>query len=168
MILCCLVIYIGGYHLVYVFYQYNLKQEMRAYLQTHKDTRFGTYLDLALVNNEVTDPSFEWEETNQEFRYKGEMYDVVSVQKLQTSIHICALKDDRENDLEKQISSIRHTNNENGSNPVLSLMKFFSAFDITESAIVFSPIKKGLRYFSWPCHDLISVGTDIHSPPPRC
>ena len=168
MILCCLVIYIGGYHLVYVFYQYNLKQEMRAYLQSHNDTRFGTYLDLALVNNEVNDPSFEWEETNEEFRYKGEMYDVVSMQRSKNSIHLCALKDVRENDLEKQLSSIRHSNNGNGSNTMLALMKFFSAFDISESTIDFTSIKNDTRYFSGPYHDLISAGTEIHSPPPRC
>ncbi len=141
---------------------------MRAYLQTHEDTRYVTYLSFPLVQNEIKDPAFQWEETGKEFSYQGEMYDVISVKTSNDSFHICAIKDDRENELEKQIASIRHTKNDSGSNPVFSLLKFFSAFDIADTAIVFPVTKCFTDHIAKPYDDLISSGTEIHSPPPRC
>jgi len=141
---------------------------MRAYLQTHNDSRYGTYLNFALVENEIKDPSFEWEETDEEFSYQGEKYDVVSLKVSKDSIRICALKDDRENELDKQMAVIRHTTNDKGSDPVLSLVKFFSAFDITNSNIVFSPVTLINDFPVTPVHEHLYAGTEIHSPPPRC
>ena len=167
LILCCLFIYIGGYHLVYTFYQYNLKQEMRAYLQTHDDARYGTYLSFPVVKNKIADPAFEWEETNKEFSYHGELYDVVAIKRTQDSIRICAMKDDRENDLEKQMAGIRHSKQERDSNPVLSLMKFFSVFEQAGDEIVFLSRKIPVSYCVSPNRDYTSCHTEIHSPPPR-
>ena len=167
LILCCLVIYIGGYHLVYIFYQYNLKQEMRVYLQTHNDTRYGTYLNFPVVKNEVSDPAFEWEETDAEFSYQGALYDVVSVQRTKDSIRICALKDDRENDLEKQIAGIRHSKQDRDTDPVLSLLKFFSAFEQTHNGIVFLSHNIAVTYRESANPVYVSCNTEIHSPPPR-
>lgn len=140
---------------------------MHAYLQTHDDTRYGTYLNFPLVKNEVNDPGFKWEETNEEFSYHGEMYDVVSIKTTKDSIRICALKDDRENELDKQLENIRHSKNDRNANPVLSLMKFFSAFDQVNAGIVFLTHTIPVHYSVNPNPVYLSYSTEIHSPPPR-
>ncbi len=140
---------------------------MRAYLQTHDDTRYGTYLSFPVVKNKIADPAFEWEETNKEFSYHGELYDVVAIKRTQDSIRICAMKDDRENDLEKQMAGIRHSKQERDSNPVLSLMKFFSVFEQAGDEIVFLSCKIPVSYCVGPNRDYTSCHTEIHSPPPR-
>ncbi len=140
---------------------------MRAYLETHDDTRYGTYLHFPVVKNEVSDPAFTWEETNEEFSYQGELYDVVSIKRSKDSIRICALKDDRENDLEKQVAGIRHSKQDRDTNPVISLMKFFSAFDQTTNGIVFLSHNSPVVYFSVANPVYVSCHTEIHSPPPR-
>ena len=140
---------------------------MRAYLQTHNDTRYGTYLVFPLVKNEVNDSAFEWEEINEEFSYHGEMYDVVSINNTQDSIRICALKDDRENKLDEQMETIRHSPKGTHANPVLSLIKFFSAFDRVNTGIVFLTHTIPVHYAVNPNPVYLSYSTEIHSPPPR-
>jgi hypothetical protein len=115
----------------------------------------------------VNDPAFEWEETNEEFSYHGELYDVVSIKKTKDSIRICALKDDRENDLEKQIAGIRHSKQDKDANPVLSLMKFFSVFEQTTNGIVFLSHNMPVLYCVSANPVYVSCNTEIHSPPPR-
>lgn len=140
---------------------------MRAYLKTHDDTRYGTYLNFPVVKNVINDPAFEWEETNQEFSYRGELYDVVSVIRTKDSIRIYALKDKRENDLEKQVAGIRHSKQDRDANPLVSLMKFFSAFEQTHTAIIFLSHNSAVTYRAAMNQAYVSCNTEIHSPPPR-
>lgn len=140
---------------------------MRVYLQTHDDTRYGSYLSFPVEKNEIKDPAFVWEETNEEFSYRGELYDVVSIKTGKDSIRICALKDDRENQLEKQMETIRHTKDDTHTNPVLSLMKFFSAFDHVNTGMVFLSNAIPVHYSINPNPVYISCDQEIHSPPPR-
>ena len=140
---------------------------MRTYLQTHDDSRLGTYLAFRLAENKIEDPSFEWEETNREFSYRGEMYDVVSVKTANDSIRICAWKDDRENELGKQMAAIRHSQNDTGSHPAISLIKFFSAFTFSDTGIVFSSYTGTVCYAASPFPAMLSGNTEILSPPPR-
>lgn len=140
---------------------------MHSYLQTHDDSRLGTYLVFRLTGNKIKDPSFEWEETNREFSYQGEMYDVVSIKTTNDSIRICALKDGRENELGKQMAAIRRSRNNTGSHPVISLMKFFSACTVSDTGIVFSSYTGTVCYALNPFPAILSGNAGILSPPPR-
>jgi hypothetical protein len=168
LLLCCLVIYIGGYHLVYAVYQYGIKNEMKAYLSTHTDLRYGVYLDF-LVNAEgIEDPAFEWEEENEEFKYKGDWYDVVSVKNSTDSIHICAIKDDRENELEKGLSAIHgETHSSSGAAPV-SFFKFFPAFYFSNTHPTFFSQQDAVIYHLYREEVLLPVSQEVNTPPPRC
>jgi hypothetical protein len=166
-LLCCLLVYIGGYHLVYAIHQFGLKQEMRAYLKTNPDIRYGSYFSLGIKNGQVTDQAFEWEEENEEFRYNSELYDVVTLQSKGDSLYISALKDDNENNLEQQVKQVRHSRQ---GSPVaaVSPAKFFPVLFVqadrkntTEPAIprqyaVFHSIQYPYDY------------SEVHTPPPRC
>ena len=165
--LCCLLVYAGGYHLVYAVYQYGLKQEMRAYLKTHPDIRYGSFFSLRVNNAAVIDPSFEWEEQNEEFRYKGQLYDVVTVRQKGDSLYISALKDDNENQLEQQIRQVRK---EQPGSPVsaISVFKFSPAICSDQAGIIVSSPASTAGYptFHMACYPVVNA--EVHTPPPRC
>lgn len=156
----------GGYHLVHYLYQHGLKQEMRSYLQTHADTRYGTYLSFPLTNNEVADADFEWEEENGEFRYKNEWYDVVTVERTGGELRLYAFKDVRENDLEKQVNEIRHAQHSSRSH-MIPKFKFFSAFcNMDETAQEMVSSQSGFRPPVF-AEDFLAADKEVASPPPR-
>jgi hypothetical protein len=165
--LCCLLVYIGGYHLVYAIHQFGLRQEMRAYLKTHPDIRYGSYFSLGIKKGRVTDKAFNWEEENEEFRYNNELYDVVTLQSKGDSLYISALKDDNENNLEQHVKQVRHSR-EGSPAATVSLSKFFP--------VLFMPANQknatksaGSRQYAvfhsvQYCYDY----SEVHTPPPRC
>lgn len=163
--LCCLIVCIGGYHLVYSLHRSGIKKEIKAYLATHKNSKYGEHLVFSVSDQKINDPAFAWEEAKKEFRYLGELYDVVTMQASADSIHIFAIKDTRENDLEKQLAEIDQNAKEHSSK---SPGAFFSVFYMVDN----KP-----QIFSAPpscCHYLVfatrvfSANHDVIVPPPRC
>jgi len=75
----------GGYQLIYCLYQQEMKTEMKAFLKQNKSSQFGTRFEFNLQVKQVVDEQFSWEEEGSEFRYRGEMYDVVSLEKNRTN-----------------------------------------------------------------------------------
>ena len=73
-LLICMLTYIGGYHLIYTFYQQGLKLEMKAYLKENKQSNFGVKFQFNLSKGEISNPDFVWEEKGEEFKYKNEYY----------------------------------------------------------------------------------------------
>ncbi|MCW3087712.1 MAG: hypothetical protein JWQ78_1098 [Sediminibacterium sp.] len=168
LLLSCLVIYVGGYHLVYAVYQCGLKREMKAYLKTHTNPRYGTYLHFALADEEIRDPSFSWEEENEEFTFRGEWYDVVTVDRSGDSIRICALRDERENDLDKQVREIHQAAHQGNPAQSTSYLKFFSAFYISDPALPVFAANAELSYVPAKEKYFQSCGPEVNLPPPRC
>ena len=141
---------------------------MRSYLKTRTDTSYSSYLSFKLQQGAVADSKFSWEETDEEFSYKGELYDVITVQYTADSIRICAVKDKRENKLNHQLAEIHK--NKQGSHPssAVSVLKLFSVFTIiTTDATVYYPVVPA-QYASFVLIDFQSGLREIHTPPPRC
>ena len=157
----------GGYHLVAAIYRSGLKSEMRAYLQTHKDERFGTYLNFSEKEHQISDPNFEWEEVDEEFTYQGEMYDVVSINHQNGQILICALKDDKENHLERQVAEIRHTGNESKGIPFPTVFKFFSSFCFWNQNNTIQLFDAKQPNFAFHQYTYPSLDNEILTPPPQ-
>jgi len=166
LIITCLLVYIGGYHLVYAVYQLGIKQEMKAYLKSHKDINYGSYFQFRLDKQKVQDASFEWEEENEEFRYRGDYYDIVSIQSNADSIQICALKDGRENDLEKKLTAI-HSQPDQSQTASISFIKHFPAFYFSRNSLVFSPHNTHSGYPITATIGRVTDKADILTPPPR-
>ena len=156
----------GGYHLVYAAYQMGIKQEMKAYLKKHKDISYGSYFQFKLDKQRVQDASFEWQEENEEFRYHGEYYDIVSMQRNSDSIQICALKDGRENDLEKKIMAIP-SQPDRGQSASISFVKHFPAFYFSRTSLVFSLHNTHSVYPITTNMGMQTGSLDIHTPPPK-
>lgn len=166
LILGCLLIYMGGYHLIYGVYRAEIKQDMRAYLKSHTDTKMGEYLSFSVRNHIIQAKEFDWEETDQEFSYLGGMYDVVNIQYRADSVFICALPDNRENNLADQLATL-HKNSQDHHTTSLSLIKMFSVFTQTlpenrESHPLFLSVHN--CYFETA---IVPIGAEVQSPPPR-
>ncbi len=157
----------GGYHLVYALYQAGVKNEMRHYLQSHNNNKYGAHFNFKLSKAKVNDPRFEWEEENEEFRYNGEFYDIVTIRQNGDSIHICALEDGRENELEKQLQDIYKSNTNNKPQSATLAIKFFSAFCYSANTQGFFSTKIIVNYPDAPGIRLLSEKSDNQTPPPR-
>ncbi len=158
----------GGYHLLYRLYQQGLKTEMKAYLKKNKTSSFGNRFEFTLIENQVTDTQFSWEEENEEFRYRQELYDVVSIEKKAEKLVIICLKDNEENQLEKQLNQIHQLNKSAPSKSMQNSSKFFSVFYLEkqQKLIIACSIKDNLFSQSSSC--LVETFFDIIQPPPRC
>lgn len=108
---------------------------MKAYLKQNKSPQFGTRFEFALNNDQVTDSKFSWEEEGAEFRYQHELYDVVSLEKKEDKLIIVCLKDNDENQLEKQLNEIHKANKTNTSKSIHSTSKIFSPFCFQNSSL---------------------------------
>lgn len=161
-------IYIGGYHLVYAVYRAGIKQEMRVYLQKNKDTRLGTYLSFAVKDKQVSDPYFEWEETGKEFSYRGEMYDVVTLSCQSDSIRICALKDERENNLAGQLAVIHQSSHQNNAANTRAVLHFFSVFTVEPEQVCQGQLSSVILHTAYfHTKPVLNTG-EVTTPPPRC
>jgi hypothetical protein len=161
-------IYIGGYHLLYIYHQQQLKTEMKAFLKANHGSGFGSKLVFPLSSGKIENADFSWEEENEEFRFQQELYDVVSIEKKNGTIEILCLKDNNENQLENQLNEIHKLNKTNSSKSSQNTLKFFSLFYLQKnqvSNIKFSTSQPRPHLFS---SDLLVAFFDIQSPPPRC
>ncbi|MES2004152.1 MAG: hypothetical protein V4450_06490 [Bacteroidota bacterium] len=165
-LLFCLVIYIGGYHLIYALYKQSVKTETRIWLSDHTDALLGEQFSFTQNGNAINDPYFEWEEVNTEFRYHGELYDVVRIHYNKGQVDISALKDGKENELNKQLSALDI--HKQDKQKTFSVLKFFSVFVSCESNGVLLPENSSGRKMPAAIAELACLTPQIASPPPRC
>jgi len=83
----------AGYYLLFELHKYQIKQEMKALIQSNPSN-----YTIVKIDNVENEKEFTWIH-EKEFRYKGSMYDIVrTVKKGNTTIFIC-LHDTRESKL---------------------------------------------------------------------
>jgi hypothetical protein len=167
-LLFCVLVYIGGYYLIYSLYQQELKTEMKVFLKQNKSSQFGTKFEFPINNGQVADAKFSWEEEGAEFRYQHELYDVVSLEQKEGKLIIVCIKDNDENQLEKQLNEIHKTNKPVNSKTDLNSFKFFSVFYLEKSNCYFEFCNKKKFIFPVNTSNLTATFFDIQLPPPRC
>ena len=106
-LLSCLLCALVGYRLVFEVRLYHLKTEMRLNLKNglHREN----LLSFTFTNTELN--SLEWEEES-EFRYKGEMFDVVRMTARDGQTQILCIPDFKE---EKLLSAYHHSQKNSSS-----------------------------------------------------
>jgi len=109
---------------------------MKAFLKENKNSKFGNKFEFTLSANQIADTNFSWEEEGEEFRYKHELYDVVSVENKAGKLIIRCLKDDDENTLENQLNEIHSLNKNNPSKTTHNGLKIFSVFYLQHNNII--------------------------------
>jgi hypothetical protein len=167
-LLFCLLVYIGGYHLIYSLYQQGLKTEMKAFLKENKASKFGTRLELTIIGNQIKDANFSWEEVNVEFRYQGDLYDVVNIEKHNSKIVLICIKDNDENQLENQLKEIHKINKTGSSKSLQNNFKFFSVFYLEKQIRLYLSKKAKKEVIPYFASGLLATFFEIQLPPPRC
>ena len=123
-----IMLYMGGYHLVFSIYQAGIKKEVKNYLTHHQDQTLGTHFNFILTGNTISDKNFNWEEINEEFTFQGEYYDVAAISREADTIRITAIKDGEENTLLEKWQSLQLRNNSPSAGNNHAVIKFFPAF----------------------------------------
>jgi len=150
---------IGGYYLWFSVLQHNLQQEIGQEIREGIKDK-----DLTLITVPLNDEAgISWIKPNKEFRYKGEMYDVVKIQvQHQKKLYYC-MNDSKEKQLLADFNKTHNTKKDSEKKLKRSFtynfyfqqvtsVKNFSAIDIPFASI----------------HILYKPGAiDIHSPPPK-
>ena len=167
-LLFCLLVYIGGYQLLYILYQKGLKTEMKTFIKQNRTVEFGTRFVFSINAGKVIDPDFKWEEENEEFTFQTELYDVVSIEKKNEKVEIVCLKDHDENHLELQYREIQKLNKPNSSKKTPNSIKFFSVFYFQKQSSIDSQFFEKINKVFCSCSKLVSTTFEIKSPPPRC
>jgi hypothetical protein len=141
---------------------------MRCYLQKNHHANYGEHLKFETKEGKITDPKFQWEEEGAEFRYDHALYDIVTIDVQNGCTLITCLKDNSENQLEKQLDEIRKTEHKSSSTNTRSQIKFFSVFchigeklvtDIFWHSVAIKPMLK---------YSILLRASEIVSPPPQC
>lgn len=158
-------IYIGGYHLVILLHQTAIKNEMKTYLKANKNNQIGSSFVFDLVNNEIQDPHFSWEDNKAEFIYNHEWYDVIDISYKDQKIIVYALKDGQENELEKQLEKIRPTNKSNARS-IQHTIKF-SCFEVHQLTLSIQTISSFKEYNCFKQIALLNGLPRINIPPPK-
>lgn len=164
-VLSCMLVYIGGYHLVYALYKQTVKRDMREWLSVHRQAQVGDAFSFVLEGRSVTDPAFEWEEQDREFSYHGTIYDVVMISYEPNRVHITALQDGKENDLAKQLFSLDH--NRQGKENQKAVLKLFPVFLPVSQSAVTAQVKGEDRLFAEKNSSVPFRILAIQTPPPR-
>ena len=153
--------------MMFAVYKTVLKHEIQVYLKTNNDPRFSTKLSFSLEKGKIDNPEFEWEDANEEFTYRGELYDIITLEYSTDSVQIYALKDIRENNLIDKYLEINKSK-QNKSSSILSVLKFFSVFTIDPKEPLISIFQQKKRYSGLSQTDFLSLTYKVNTPPPRC
>jgi hypothetical protein len=114
-----------GYFPAFYTMQQNVKREMRSALRIRQNRNELTTLSFALQNGKVNDADFEQLEED-EFSYKGEMYDVVRTEKTGNTITFYCLNDKKESRLFADLQQFIKQNS--AENPFQKSSKLFNTF----------------------------------------
>ena len=129
LLLTVLLIYMGGYHLWYALYKVHLKAEMHQYIVAHPDAKAACHFVFNLNKaGHIGQNNFKWEEKNKEFKWMGMLYDVITITYNQTTVTICCLPDNAENNTDLFHLALQKSRNDAGKQNRLSFSQIFSFF----------------------------------------
>ncbi len=147
----------GGYYLCFNFLQNSIKREVREGIEHGlKDD------ELVLIRVPLdSGQDITWIRQGKEFRYKGEMFDVVKVKTVGEEIHYYCINDSKEQHL---IAGFNHNTKKNND----KRMKYSFFFQYLPPPLTLFSDNRMVD-FIYPClvWQYKSNSPDIHSPPPR-
>ena len=138
---------------------------MKAYLKANKNNQIGTSIVFNLVNNEIQDPNFSWEDNKTEFIYHHEWYDVIEVSCKGQQLVVYALKDGQENELEKELEKIRPSTKSTSRNTQTYIK--FSCFEVNNLLFKLSPCAAQYEYNGYNSTRLLNGLSSVNIPPPK-
>ena len=161
----CFLLNFAGYHIIFYLRQEEIKSEMRAAIRLQSYSEHET--DFAFsVNDRHSMDQLDWE-GDDEFSFKGEMYDVIEKKIEDGKLIIRSIADKRETAL---LNTLRgHWNQNEKSNKVadelFQLLQSMFHPSRTEELVLIKPLVHRMSFIS---SSLPSQVIKIPTPPPRC
>lgn len=162
-----LLVYASGTYVVYKYMVYQQKQAMKAFIKANPNDSLAVHINFSKADLSNGLVNFEWVEDSKEFRFNGEMYDVVINNISNDTVHLMAIKDKGENDLLQQYcSAIRHqSNKKNAVNFLFKLLSSVFVFsDNYVNVVTYLNIEKS---FASVQTALFKVYPSVVTPPPQ-
>jgi hypothetical protein len=157
----------GGLLLFLFFRQQELKKEMKAKLRANPQLFAQTRFEFEIAKGKVVAPGFEWEEENEEFQYKGSMYDVIHAEVSGNILYVRCVDDEKETEILNQIEYLQQKEHSNKKSWPLQFQKLLSVllfYQDTKSGMT-QPVP--LNHHDHYRETAPLVILDILSPPPR-
>jgi len=168
LVLCCLLIYMGGYQLIMFGCQLGIKADMKAWLRQNRESEYNTVFSFAAPEGAITDPSLTWEEDGEEFFYKGSMYDVVLIEYMNGKATVYCISDREENKLLQLVDELwqKHSKETNGAKSIFRKI-LITVFDLQEEPAVAVPLPESKIALTQQQRLWVNPVADILFPPPE-
>lgn len=162
LLLLCLLFTAFGYHIVFQFQIAEAKTEMQQHI--HSALYSKVYSDLVFDQKHIADIS--WIEED-EFRWNGEMYDVISKESLGDSLLIRCIPDNKETLLVCQYLR-SGKDNESGQQPSTYLIRLMNSYFLSTTLEVPAAIQHRIYKIYKPYSFYILANfLPVSTPPPR-
>lgn len=163
-----MVIYMGGYQLVAMGYRWELKATMKTWLRTHRESAYHTVFSFAASDGEIADPDLRWEEAGKEFSYKGNLYDVISVELQGSRATVYCVNDQAEKKLLTVISGMHVKQQQSSAGAKTVFQKLLlSVFELQQNTMSTPIVQLTQKILSQQLSKPVSQVRDILSPPPE-
>jgi len=153
--LCCALL---GYHLVFHVQLATVKSEMKAFLRNQKDHKELTQLILSKTESH----HLHWEDEN-EFRYRGEMYDVIEMKSTGDTVIFHCIADEKETTLFNQYQK---NNKRNGSSSFIFQL-ITASYILPTNHLLQQPEKAIQSHFRDQSPSLKNPPSTVPQPPPN-
>lgn len=164
-LLLCISVQIWGYHLYFTFQRAFVKSEVKAMLRNKPDEASTTKFAFNTGNKE--DRQLMWEDEH-EFRYNGEMYDVIEKRTVDGVLQIRCISDKAETALVQHYKGLLNDDFSNAPQKKMnSLKKIFSAL-FEKITLDEAPVYPGTNSLSFRVYKSIlsPVHREVPTPPP--
>jgi len=146
-----------GYHLIFNFELASIKSEMKAFLQTQKNHK--DVVEILLTNEQSK--QVDWEDEN-EFRFNGEMYDVIEKKIVKKQLFIRCVEDRKETAL---LNEYQKDNKRNSSNSI-TVQLITAQFILPNDCSLKQPEKIISQNFIHRSSSLQNIASTVLLPPP--
>lgn len=164
LIISCLFINIIGYHIIFYFWQQEIKLEMKKRVLAQPANKDENDFIFSL-NDKAAITKLEWE-NDDEFSFNGEMYDVIETKIENNTLLIRSLSDKRETALIKKYAGINNENNSKSKSALLlKLISNSYLFTPVSNSLAQVPVKPSRILFQ--SQIIPSIISDVLTPPPQ-
>lgn len=149
----------GGYYLWFCFQQQQIQKEVKHKLRKSlKDDELT--LIIGTPSNEI---EIQWIKKDKEFRFKGEMYDVVRTKVVDKVTHYYCLNDIREKKLIAKYNKHHESKNDVGKR----LKRTFTNLYSPPTSVQLNDISISKNKYYYSKIAILSNTKDVSSPPPK-
>lgn len=163
-----MVIYLGGYQLVAMGYRWELKASMKTWLRTHRESSYHTVFSFASSDGQISDPELHWEETGKEFSYRGNLYDIVSIELRGSRATVYCVNDHAEKKLLTIISGMHERQQKSSAGAKTVIQKLLlSVFELQQNTVNTATAALAREILPQQMNKPVNRVRDILSPPPE-